>query len=376
MSIPLLDLKAQYATIENEVREAVDRVISSQGFVMGPEVEAFEEDMARYLDVPHAVGVASGTDAILLPLKALDPHPGDEVIVPAFTFFATAGAAWNAGFTPVFCDVHPETFNVTVETLEAARTERTRAVVPVHLFGQMAPMEEILAWAERHGLMVLEDAAQAIGARREGGPGGKEGPTMAGAWAPVAAFSFFPTKNLGGFGDAGMVTARDDDMAERVRKLRVHGGRQMYHHEMVGTNSRLDALQAAVLAAKLPHLDGWAARRRENACAYEGLLADVPEVLLPEVLPGNHHVYNQYTLRVRRRDELRAFLTERGIGSGVYYPVPLHLQPCFSSLGGVPGTLPVSETLCQEVISLPIFPELGKEAVATVAEAVRGFYRS
>ena len=372
MSIPLLDLKAQYATIEGEVRAAMDRVIASQGFVLGPEVEAFEEEMADYLGVRHAVGVASGTDALLLPLKALEAEAGDEVIVPAFTFFATAGATWNAGLKPVFCDVDPATFNVTVDTLEAARSPRTRAVIPVHLFGQMAPMEEIQAWADRHGILVLEDAAQAVGARRRGGPGGDG--TMAGAWGQMGAFSFFPTKNLGGFGDGGLVTSRDDELAERIRKLRVHGGRQMYHHEMVGTNSRLDALQAAVLRAKLPHLDDWAAGRRKNACHYDGLLADVDGVQVPPVLEDNFHVYNQYTLQAERRDELRSHLGDRGIGSGVYYPVPLHLQACFASLGGTPGDLPVSESLCTRVISIPVFPELGEDSVQAVGETIREFY--
>ena len=372
VTIPLLDLKAQYATIAEEVQAAIDRVVASQYFVLGPEVEAFEAEMAAYLGVPHAIGVASGTDALLLPLLALQADPGAEVILPAFTFFATAGATWNAGLKPVFCDVDPGHFNVTVETLEAARTDRTRAVIPVHLFGQMAPMGEIQAWADAHGILVLEDGAQAVGARRAGGPGGDV--TMAGAWGQMGAFSFFPTKNLGGFGDGGMVTARDDVLAERVRKLRVHGGRQMYHHELVGTNSRLDALQAAVLRAKLPHLDGWAAARRENACRYEGILGEVADVIVPSVLPGNFHVYNQFTLRVPRRDELRAHLSEHGIGSGVYYPVPLHLQECFSSLGGRPGDLPVAEALCREVVSLPIYPELGPDAVDIVAEEIRAFY--
>jgi len=374
MRVPLLDLRAQYDAIRHEIEPALNRVVESQGFILGPEVEAFEAAMADYLGVPHAIGVASGTDALLLPLKAMEPEPGDEVILPAFTFFATAGAAWNAGFKPVFCDVDPDTFNVTAETLDAVWTPRTRAAIPVHLFGQMAPMPEILDWARSRAVTLLEDAAQAVGARQAvpGDDGGRG--RMAGAWAPVSAFSFFPTKNLGGFGDAGMVTALDDELAERVRKLRVHGGRQMYHHEMVGTNSRLDALQAAILAAKLPHLDGWAAGRRENACLYEGLLADVPEVMLPRVMPGNHHVYNQFTLRVRRRDELRQFLADRGIGSGVYYPLPLHLQECFASLGGREGDLPVAETLCGQVLSLPIYPELTDEDIRTVASAIREFY--
>ncbi|UCC26813.1 MAG: DegT/DnrJ/EryC1/StrS family aminotransferase [Gemmatimonadales bacterium] len=373
MKVPLLDLTAQYGSIRAEIREAMDRVVESQGFILGPEVDAFESAMAEYVGAPHAIGVASGTDALLLPLRALEPRAGDEVILPAFTFFATAGAAWNAGFTPVFCDVDPDSFNVTVETLDAVWSPRTRAAIPVHLFGQMAPMEEIVDWAEERGVVLLEDAAQAIGARRalDGADGAGR---MAGAWAPVSAFSFFPTKNLGGFGDAGLVTALDDELAERVRKLRVHGGRQMYHHEMVGTNSRLDALQAAILATKLPHLDRWAARRRENACRYEGILSDVPEVMAPKVLPGNYHVYNQFTLRVRRRDELRGFLSERGIGTGIYYPVPLHLQECFASLGGRVGNLPVSETLAEQVLSLPIFPELEDAAIDFVGGSIRDFY--
>jgi dTDP-4-amino-4,6-dideoxygalactose transaminase len=349
---------------------AVTRVVESQAFVLGPEVEAFEGAMASYLGVPHAIGVASGTDALLLPLLALDPRPGDEVIVPAFTFFATAGAVWNAGFRPVFCDVDPETFNVTRETVEAVWTERTRAIVPVHLFGQMAPMEDLLPWAEERGAFVLEDAAQAIGARRR--MGGEQ--VAAGAAAPAGSLSFFPTKNLGGFGDGGMVTARDDALADRVRKLRVHGGRQMYHHELVGTNSRLDALQAAVLAAKLPYLEGWAEARRVNARLYDEHLADVSEVQTPGVGEGNVHVFNQYTVRVRRRDDLRSFLGERGIGTGVYYPVPLHTQACFAGLGVPEGALPVAERLCGEVLSLPVYPELGAERLAEVADAIRSFY--
>ncbi len=371
MTVPLLDLTAQYATIQRDIDDAIARVVASQRFVMGPEVEALERDLAEYLNVPHAVGVASGTDALLLPLMAMEPKPGDEVIIPAFTFFATAGAVWNAGFRPVFCDVDPRTFNVTVETLDAARTERTRAAIPVHLFGQMAPMGDIAAWAERHGIVVLEDAAQAIGARQRG-PDGL--PVMAGGSAPVAAFSFFPTKNLGAFGDGGMVTGLDGELLERVAKLRVHGGRQMYHHEMVGTNSRLDALQAAVLRVKLPHLDEWTDARRENACHYEAGLADVAEVLVPEVMDGNFHVYNQYTIRVRRRDELRAHLAKLEIGSGIYYPVPLHLQACFAELGYREGQVPVCEHLCSDVLSLPIFPELGTERLDRVVDGIRGYF--
>ncbi len=378
MAVPLLDLGAQYQSIREELDAVLMEVVESQWFVMGPNVDALEAEIAEYLGVPHAIGCASGTDALLLPMKAIDPAvtgdgPGDDrrdVIVPAFTFFATAGAVWNAGFRPVFCDVDPVTFNVTPETLEPAWTDRTRAVVPVHLFGQMAGMADINRMAEERDAIVFEDAAQAIGARQE-----IDGETvMAGAAATVGAISFFPTKNLGGFGDGGMVTTHDDEIAERVRKLRVHGGRQMYHHEMVGTNSRLDALQAAVLRVKLRHLDAWADARRANACMYHERLADVDGITLPATADGNWHVYNQYTIRTDRRDELRAFLNDRNVGSGVYYPVPLHLQACFSALGGAEGDLPVSERLCNEVMSLPIFPELGEDRIDEVARTIREFF--
>jgi dTDP-4-amino-4,6-dideoxygalactose transaminase len=366
MDIPLLDLVAQYRSIKDDLDGAVLAVVESQRFILGPEVEALEAELAAYLGVPHGVGCASGTDALLLPLKALGAEPGSDVIVPSFTFFATAGAVWNAGLRPVFCDVDPDTFNVTAATLEAAWTPHTVAVVPVHLFGQMAPMGEIVELARRRGAFVLEDAAQAVGARSADG--------VAGAVGDAGAFSFFPSKNLGGFGDGGLVTTRDAALAEKLAKLRVHGGRQMYHHEMVGTNSRLDALQAAVLRVKLRHLDGWAAARRENARRYAALLADVEGVRLPHVVDGNFHVYNQFTVRARGRDALREHLTQQGIGSGIYYPVPLHLQECFASLGGRRGDLPVTEALCDEVLSLPIFPELGEDRIGRVAESVRAFY--
>jgi len=381
MRVPLLDLKAQYFTIRDELDRAVADTVESQYFVMGPEVEGLEREVASYLRVAHAVGCASGTDALLLPLRALDPAPGDEVILPAFTFFATAGAAWNAGFRPVFCDVDPATFNLTAETLAAVWTPRTRAIVPVHLFGQMAPMGEIMQLARERGAFVLEDAAQAIGARqrtddrlRPDGGEGTDSWVSAGAAGDAGAFSFFPTKNLGGFGDGGMVVTDDDALADRVGKLRVHGGRQMYHHEMVGTNSRLDALQAAVLRAKLPHLQSWADARRKNADRYRAALSDVAELILPTVAPGNEHVYNQFTIRVDDRDALREHLATREVGSGVYYPVPLHLQECFSELGGGAGDLPVSERLCGEVLSLPIFPELGEDRIGVVVQAIREFF--
>ncbi|MDT8340458.1 MAG: DegT/DnrJ/EryC1/StrS family aminotransferase [Longimicrobiales bacterium] len=385
---PLQDLTAEYAEVRADVREALERVLASQRFILGPEVEALEAEIAARVGAPHAVGVASGTDALMLALRALDLHPEDGVLVPAFTFFATAGAVCNAGLALRFCDVEPDTFNVSVRTLEAAWTPAVRAVVPVHLFGQMAPMEEILSWAEARGVRVVEDAAQALDAWRVPGSTGAGDPHLggdapglpsnaprlpAGAGGAAGAFSFFPTKNLGAFGDGGMVVTSDGDLADRIRRLRVHGGAQMYHHEMVGINSRLDALQAAVLRAKLPHLDRWTARRRRNAALYDEMLGDVPGVRVPVVLPRGHHVYNQYTVRVEQRDPLRAFLAGRGIGTGVYYPVPLHRQPCFASLDLAPGGLPVSEALAGEVLSLPVHPHLPPGAPEAVAAAIRDF---
>lgn len=341
------------------------RVVDSQRFILGAEVEALEREVGEYLGGGvEVVGCASGTDALLLSLRALDLAPGDEVIVPAFTFFATAGAVWNAGLKPVFCDVEPVHFNVTAETVTAVWSERTRALIAVHLFGQKAPMAELVELAERRGASVIEDAAHSIGATQVA-------PTDNGI---TAALSFFPTKNLGGFGDGGAIATNDSAIARKLRKLRVHGGQKMYHHEVVGTNSRLDALQAAVLRAKLPHLDRWVAARQRHASLYDEGLADIAEVITPAVFPGNVHVYNQYTIRARRRGELREHLAGQGIGSGVYYPVPLHLQECFASLGGKVGAFPVSESLCEQVLSLPVYPELGAERVDKVMAAIRGFY--
>lgn len=365
-AIPFFDLTAQYAALQPGLDEAVLGVVRSQRFILGPEVEALEAELAAYLGVKHAIACASGTDALLLPLKALGAPDGSDVVVPAFTFFATAGTVWNAGYRPAFCDVDPDTFDVSAETLEAAWTDGTVAVIPVHLFGQMAPMGPIRELAAERGAFVLEDCAQAIGARSPLG--------MAGTVGDAGAFSFFPTKNLGAFGDGGLVTVADDALAEKVAKLRVHGGKRMYRHELVGTNSRLDALQAAVLRVKLPHLDAWAAARAENARRYGELLGGLSGVRLPAVAEGNVHVWNQFTLRAERRNALRAHLEAQGIGSAVYYPEPLHLQPCFAPLGYRKGDLPVAEALCGEVVSLPIFPELGEERLVRVAEAVRAFY--
>ncbi|MEJ2218540.1 MAG: DegT/DnrJ/EryC1/StrS family aminotransferase [Gemmatimonadota bacterium] len=371
MPVPFFDLTRQYAGIRDSVDEAVGGVVESQRFILGAPVERLEAELAELLSAEHGVGCASGTDALLLSLRGLELPAGSEVVVPAFTFFATAGAVWNAGLKPVFCDIDPATFNVTAETVAAALTPDTRAVIVVHLFGQMADMAPIMALAEDRGLAVIEDAAQAIGARQRIDGAWR----YAGAVGTVGAFSFFPTKNLGGFGDGGLMTTQDAALAERLRKLRVHGGVQMYHHEMVGTNSRLDALQAAVLSAKLPHLERWTRARQANAAAYDAALSSFGALTTPSALPHNEHVYNQYTVRVAdgRRDALRKFLAERHIGSGVYYPVPLHLQACFASLGYGAGDLPASEQATAEVLSLPVFPELAEDERDEVIRAIGEF---
>ena len=366
MKVPLLDLTEQYASIAQEVTRAVESVIRAQRFILGPEVEALETELSSWLGARYAVACASGTDALLLPLLALEAPPEAEVVVPTFTFFATAGAVWNAGLKPVFCDVDERTFNLTADSVKAALTDRTRAVIPVHLFGQMAAMEELAQLLAARGVFLLEDAAQAIGARDASG--------RVGALGDAAAFSFFPSKNLGGFGDGGMITTADGALADRLRKLRVHGGARAYHHELVGTNSRLDALQAAVLRAKLPHLSAWTDARRANAALYDELLSGLTELLTPIARAGATHVYNQYTVRAVRRDALRAFLDARGVGTAVYYPLPLHLQECFRSLGYARGDFPVAEQLAGEVLSLPIYPELGEGRVRFVAGAIREFY--
>jgi dTDP-4-amino-4,6-dideoxygalactose transaminase len=367
MRVPLLDLEAQYRQVRDQVDPALMEVVRSQRFILGPPVERLEAELAERVGVPHAVACASGTDALLLAVRALELEPDAEVVVPAFTFFATAGAVWNAAARPVFADIDPHTFNLTAATIEAALTPRTRAVIVVHLFGQMADMAPILELGRERGLAIIEDAAQSIDAAQEVDGEWRK----AGSQGDVGAFSFFPTKNLGGFGDGGLMTAGDDGLAERLRKLRVHGGRQMYHHEMVGTNSRLDALQAAVLSAKLPFLDGWTEARRRNAAFYDEALAGVEGVRTPVVAPGNRHVYNQYTVRTERRDALRSALEAAGVGSGIYYPVPLHLQECFASLGGREGDLPESERAVREVLSLPVYPELTTEQLEHVAATVR-----
>jgi dTDP-4-amino-4,6-dideoxygalactose transaminase len=371
MNVPLLDLVAQYAAIKDDVMPALQRVIEAQQFIMGPAVPQLEAAIAALSHAKHGIGCASGTDALLLPLKALALAPGDEVITTPFTFFATAGTIHNAGGTPVFVDIEEDSFNIDPAAVERALTPRTRAIVPVHLYGQMAAMERLLQIAHARRTPIIEDACQAIGARR----------MIDGEWRAagelgwVAAYSFFPSKNLGAWGDGGMMVTSDDATAERLRKLRLHGGAKQYHHDEVGTNSRLDTLQAAVLVAKLPHLAAWSAQRREHAAYYTKALAGVTGVRTPPVDPANEHIFHQYTLRAERRDALQAHLKKEGIGNAIYYPLPLHRQPCFAHLGYRDGSLPQSERAAREAISLPIYPELTRPQLDRVIDAIRGFYR-
>ena len=369
MSVPLLDLRAQHATIRDVVVEKMMQIVDSQLFILGAAVEELEKQVAHLSHTKHAIGCANGTDAILLAMRALDVGRGDEVITTPFTFFATAGTIHNVGATPVFVDIDPKTYNISPEAIARAITPKTRAIIPVDLFGQMAPIEEVTKVAK--GLPVIEDAAQSIGARRTIGGATR----MAGEVATIGTFSFFPSKNLGGYGDGGMIVTQDDQIAERLRRLRVHGGAKQYFHDEVGYNSRLDALQAAVLSAKLPYLESWSAKRRANAAFYDQALAGIPGLVTPHVAKENESIYNQYTIRVERRDELQAFLKEKGVGSAIYYPLPLHLQPCFAYLGYREGSVPEAEKAAREVLSLPIFPELTQSQLEEVATAVRSFYK-
>jgi dTDP-4-amino-4,6-dideoxygalactose transaminase len=371
-SVPALNLKAQYQTIRDEIEPAVRRVLESQMFVLGPEVSALEAEIAEYCGASTGIGCASGSDALLLPLLALDIGPGDEVITTPYTFFATAGAIWRTGARPVFVDIEPDTFNVDPSQIEAAITERTRAIIPVHLYGQTADMDRITAAVRPHGLVILEDAAQAIGAAYKG--------ARAGSLGDVAAFSFYPSKNLGGFGDGGMLTTSQAQLARRMARLRAHGMEPKYHHHEVGFNSRLDALQAAVLRVKLRHLGAWTDLRREVAERYRGLfdsfgITDL--VTLPVERPGNFHVYNQYVVRVPAplRDPLRDYLTARKVGTEIYYPIPLHLQACFASLGRKAGDFPHSEAAARETIALPIYPELTLAEQSHVVGSIRQFIK-
>jgi dTDP-4-amino-4,6-dideoxygalactose transaminase len=368
MAVPLLDLKAQHATIRDDVVAALMDVVDQQAFILGDPVAQLECSIAGLSQVKYAVGCANGTDAILLALRALDVQHGDEVITTPFTFFATGGAIHNVGARPVFVDIDPLSYNIAPANIAPAITSRTKAVIAVDLFGQMAPIEQVVAAAG--GLPVVEDAAQSIGASRR-----IDGRTvMAGEAATIGTYSFFPSKNLGGYGDGGMMVTQDEALFEALMKLRTHGSRRTYFHEIVGYNSRLDALQAAVLRAKLPHLESWSAARRRNAAYYDAAFADLTEVVTPWVDPANTSIYNQYTIRVSQRDALQAHLKERGIGSNVYYPLPLHLQPCFAYLGYAEGQCPEAEKAAKEVLSLPVFPELTTAQLDEVISAVRAFF--
>jgi dTDP-4-amino-4,6-dideoxygalactose transaminase len=370
VSVPLLDLVAQYREIKDDVLAAMMEVIERQSFIMGPEVPRLEDEIARISHAKHGIACASGTDALLLPLKALGLRPGDEVITTPFTFFATAGTVHNAGGTPVFVDIDPTTMNISPEAIEAAITPRTRAIIVVHLFGQMAAMESIIRIASRHALPIIEDGAQSIGARRK-----VDGQwRMSGELGSVGTLSFFPTKNLGAWGDAGLMVTQDDKIAERLRRLRLHGGSRQYLHEEVGTNSRLDTLQAAILLAKLPYLERWNQARKRNAARYTEAFTGHPEVCPPAIDPANDHIFHQYTIRVPQRDELQVHLKKQGIGHAVYYPLALHLQPCFAHLGYSRGRLPAAEAAMQSVLSLPVYPELTEQQQNTVIAAVKSFY--
>lgn len=369
MRVPFVDLKVQYEAIREELEREFQKVFEKTAFIMGPALAEFEEAFARYCRVKHAIGVANGTDALLLALKALGIGPGDEVITAVNTFIATAEAIVHAGATPVFVDCDPQTYNINVKQLEAKITPRTKAIIPVHLYGQPADMDPILELAKNRGLYVIEDAAQAHGATYRG--------RKAGSMSQIACFSFYPAKNLGAYGDAGAVVTNDDAIALTVRKLRDHGGVEKYQHDLVGYNSRLDTLQAAVLLVKLKYLDAWNRRRQENAQLYDALLAEVPGIVTPNVLEGATHVYHLYVIRVERgsRDELQRFLRERGVHTGVHYPRPLHLTPAFGYLGYRMGDFPVAERYASQILSLPMYPELTREQIEYVVECIDEYAR-
>lgn len=371
MQVPLLDLKAQYQSIKAEVDQAVAAVFESQHFILGPKVQSCEEKLAQYCQCPHAIGVSSGTDALLIALMAEGIGPGDEVITPPHSFFATAGCVARVGAKPVFVDVDPATYNIRPELIEAAITPRTRAIIPVHLFGQMADLDPIMEIASRRQLVVIEDAAQAIGSEYQG--------RRAGSIGHYGCFSFFPSKNLGCAGDGGLVTTTDAERAEKLRVIRTHGSKPKYYHKVIGGNFRLDALQAAVVEAKLPHLDGWTAKRQINAARYNELfrksgLVERRKVVCPVEAAQRRHIYNQYVIRVERRDALQKHLTQAGIGNEIYYPVPFHLQECFAYLGGKRGDFPASESAAAETLAIPVYPEITTAQQEYVVNTIAAFY--
>jgi len=377
LKVSLLNLKLQFQGIREEVLKEIEKICDNQSFILGGNVKALEEEIAEYCSAKFAIGVASGTDAILLPLMAVGIAPGDRVITTPYTFFATAGSIARLNAIPVFVDVEPDTYNIDPDKLEhvikkqsSAQRARLRAIIPVHLYGQCAEMEPIIKISKKYKLAVIEDAAQSIGARYKG--------RMAGSIGDFGSFSFYPSKNLGGFGDGGMVTANNEKLSEEVRILRVHGSKPKYYHKMVGINSRLDELQAAVLRIKLKHLEAWTNKRIERAERYDRLFKDeglLDTVSLPVKRAYNHHVFNQYIVRVNKRDALRDYLTKEGIGTEIYYPVPLHLQQCFKYLGYKKGDFPVSEKAARETLALPIYPELVLEEQEYVVKKIAGFYK-
>jgi dTDP-4-amino-4,6-dideoxygalactose transaminase len=372
MKIPLLDLNAQHQSIGAEIEAAVARVLASQQFILGPEVRELEREIAPYCNCAEAVGCASGSDALLLALMACGVGPGDEVITTPFSFFATVGSIVRLGGKAVFVDIEESTFNINPELIARSITKKTKAIMPVYLFGQCADMDPITELADQHRIAIIEDAAQAIGAEYRS--------RRAGSLGAIGCFSFYPSKNLGGAGDGGMLTTNDPDMAESLRALRSHGAKKKYYHDCVGINSRLDSLQAAILRVKFRYLDQWAQARRGNAQRYRELFLDAGlissgAVRLPAEIPSALHVYNQFVIRARERDRLRSYLAERGIGTEIYYPVPLHLQACFKDLGHRAGDFPESERAADEALAIPVYPELDAAAQGRVVETIASFYR-
>jgi dTDP-4-amino-4,6-dideoxygalactose transaminase len=385
-NVPLLDLKAQFAQIRAEVMPLIEQVCTTQQFILGENVRGFEEEIARYCGAPFGVGVSSGTDALLLALMALGIGAGDEVVTSPFTFFATAGTIARSGARPIFCDIDPVTFNISPSAVQTfierdcvttgdglvnrATRGRIKAIMPVHLYGQSADMDGLTEIARRHGLKVIEDAAQAVGTEYKHG-------VRVGSIGDIGCFSFFPSKNLGAFGDAGLCTTKDPELAERMRVLRVHGGKPKYFHALIGGNFRIDELQAAVLRIKLKYLDGWTSGRQRNAAYYDRAFSAARlggRVITPRAAPGQRHIFNQYVIRVHDRDALRKFLGEHGIGTEIYYPIPLDRQECFSYLGYVPGTFPESERAAAETLAIPIYPELTDDQLGTVVARVAEYF--
>ncbi|WP_062237732.1 DegT/DnrJ/EryC1/StrS family aminotransferase [Fictibacillus sp. FJAT-27399] len=368
MKVPMLDLSEQYQSLKEEIFASLEDIMSGSRFILGDNVKKLEQDVAEYSAAKHGVGVANGSDALHISLLGCGVKQGDEVIVPSFTFFATAGAVARAGAVPVFVDIDPKTYNIDPAKIEAAVTEKTKAIIPVHLYGQMADMEPIAEIAKKHNLAIIEDAAQAIGSKYKGKNVGELGTT--------ATYSFFPTKNLGGYGDGGMIITNDEDIAETMRVIRVHGSKPKYYHHILGYNSRLDELQAGILNVKFPHLNTWSETRREKAAIYTELLKEKlgDLVITPFVEEHNYHVFHQYTIQVPDRSGLQEFLKEQGIGSMIYYPKPLHLQPVFKELGYKEGDLPETEKAADRVLSLPMFPELKREQQEYVVEQIAVYF--